>query len=265
MYSSRSKYNGKPSFKKGYGYYKKAYKTRASEDTSVRVLAQRALRTAKSVARVLRKEHNEFRDGDNHTFIAVDPYVQLLNAVESGTGESQHIGKDFTMNDLKVRLDFSLAGSPEDSNWYRRARLIVVRRKTQEIPYSGMTGVGNQPLTWDRVLDSTERDPTAGGLVVTNWGSTDADKCFYNRDFVPSAIQVLHDQLVKIDLNNPQQQVEINLKIPYTVRAMDQTASQDIYWQNQIMMMIIPLDGTYSVAAGQLNVTWGSRITYHEA
>lgn len=265
MYSSRSRYNAKSYSRKGKGKSKKSYKTRASDDTSTRTVALRALRTAKSVARVLRKEHNEFRDGDDHTFTLIDPYVQLLNAVESGNGEYQHIGKDFTMRDLKVRLDFSLAGSPNDTNWYRRARLLIVRRKTQEIPYTGMTGVGNQPLTWDKVLDSTERDPTAGGLVVTNWGSMNADKCFYNRDFVPSAIQVLHDQLVKIDLQNPQQQVEIDLKVPYTVRAMDQTAAQDIYWQNQLLMMIIPLDGTYSVEAGQMNVTWGSCLTYHEA
>lgn len=225
---------------------------------STRRLATRALRTAKKVSKILRRNINEFHQGDTILMNTSNPSMHLLNNIENGPGEEQHVGDEYECTSVVLTVDAGITAEPDTPYWYRRARCILFNVK------SSVSGsLSAQIPSWDLLLETT-KSSAAGGSSATYWSIYDADKCGYNRKNVPNNIEILFDQIIKIDQDNPQKQVRRRIPYRRTMRNTDFTGASDYMFQNLLVWCMIPLDSIYTPATGQLQLGWASRLFYYE-
>jgi len=206
----------------------------------------------------MRGEKNQWYQAGDITISSTTstPQGAVLNNVEAGTTETAHIGQDFTGINCVITLQFALYSTdPTSMAWYRRCRVIVYRRKANP---TGTTGIAN----WDQLLDPIKDVATTG--TATTYGSTDADMCGYNRDYVPATFQILHDSLMTIDMNKPTQQKRLIVPFAHQTRKADQTLSADWIYSNQLVLVIIPLDPMVGLSDGAAKVQWHSVFSYYE-
>lgn len=223
---------------------------------STRSLAQRALKVAKKVSRVMRKEKNEYFCAEDFDCTTTTPQQWTINNVERGTEEDAHMGNDYTGLSCTVWFDTALfTGDPTSQNWCRRFRVLVYRIKQNP------TGAST-PLIWSEVLDPTKASSHTG-FGPTYYSSTDADKMGLNRNNL-GLVHVIKDFIIKIDQVHPQDQRKFTFRYPYQMRNQDFTAADDYMYKNMLKLYIIPLDFVPAPAEGQARVSWHSKFSFYE-
>lgn len=240
--------------------YKKSRKSfkrkRYTRKRGGKSLAKRAMRGVKRINKMMRKEMNKiFYGEDNQPIDAGElTFLRRIGVPERGTDEQERIGNDIHSSSFRLTTKFFLSSDPMSASWFRRARVLVVESIAS---YGG----GTQTPTFSQLFDTT-RETSLG--ISTHWGLTDNDMCRYNPRFIPKAFRILKDVIIKIDQDDPFKRYVFKVPFKRSIKYDDFTGGTDYQYSNQLFVMVMPLDATYSPSAGQLLMAWAGEFRFYE-
>lgn len=179
-----------------------------------------------------------------------------LNLTKAGLAENNRIGDDAHGISCHIKLHWHLNGSPTDSTWFRRCKVLILRRKAMPLGDAG-------GVTWDQIIDKKR---ITSALTDTDWSSSSADLCSgYIKDH-PN-YEVIKDMNLHIDQNNLFQMKSFGFKFDYPVKYQSSLISlnDDYIFTNQLLLMMIPLNPTITSAEqGQAVLQYGCKYEFYE-